>query len=140
MISKWRLFNFKSVRKETTVSFAPLTLFAGANSSGKSTILQSILLIVQTLQSNVLLVAELGGTPAVIHAYHWGDPDSDNLEAVFTSAPPPSLLVTWSGTRTGNFTKMEAIKHDFAGARCRRDERPLIVSARPGLSKDERTR
>jgi predicted ATPase len=49
MITKWKVFNFKSVRKETELSFGPLTIFAGANSSGKSTILQSILLISQTL-------------------------------------------------------------------------------------------
>ncbi len=49
MITKWKVFNFKSVQKETELSFGPLTIFAGANSSGKSTILQSILLISQTL-------------------------------------------------------------------------------------------
>ena len=33
MITKWRLFNFKSVRKQTELTFKPLTIFAGANSS-----------------------------------------------------------------------------------------------------------
>jgi len=51
MITKWRLFNFKSVRKETELELGPLTIFAGANSSGKSTVLQSMLLISQTLAS-----------------------------------------------------------------------------------------
>ena len=49
MITKWKLANFKSVKDETTLDFAPLTIFAGTNSSGKSTLLQSILLISQTL-------------------------------------------------------------------------------------------
>ncbi|MEI7695352.1 MAG: DUF3696 domain-containing protein [Chlorobium sp.] len=49
MITKWKLGNFRSVRDYTVLDFAPLTLFAGANSSGKSTILKSILLIAQTL-------------------------------------------------------------------------------------------
>lgn len=53
MITKWKLFNFKSIRKETELDFAPLTIFAGANSSGKSTILQSILLVAQTLSHKV---------------------------------------------------------------------------------------
>ena len=48
MITKWKVFNFKSIRKETELDFAPLTIFAGANSSGKSTFLQSILLVAQT--------------------------------------------------------------------------------------------
>lgn len=53
MITKWKLFNFKSIKKETELDFAPLTIFAGANSSGKSTLLQSILLIAQTLANKV---------------------------------------------------------------------------------------
>lgn len=35
------------------MEFRPLTIFTGANSSGKSTILQSILLVTQTLQSSI---------------------------------------------------------------------------------------
>ena len=53
MITKWRVFNFKSIRKETELNFAPLTIFAGANSSGKSTFLQSILLVAQTVAHKV---------------------------------------------------------------------------------------
>ncbi|MBU4174461.1 MAG: DUF3696 domain-containing protein [Actinobacteria bacterium] len=53
MITKWKVFNFKSVRNETELEFAPLTIFAGANSSGKSTLLQSILLVAQTLANKV---------------------------------------------------------------------------------------
>ena len=53
MISKWMVSNFKSIREETELELAPLTIFAGANSSGKSTFIQSILLIAQTLSHNV---------------------------------------------------------------------------------------
>ncbi len=49
MITKWKLGNFRSIRDYTVLDFSPLTLFAGANSSGKSTILKSILLIAQTI-------------------------------------------------------------------------------------------
>lgn len=52
MIKKWNIENFKSVNK-TSLEFAPLTIFAGANSSGKSTIIQSLLLTTQTIQSQV---------------------------------------------------------------------------------------
>lgn len=50
MLKKWEIENFKSFRKKTPIEFAPITVFAGANSSGKSTIIQSVLLIKQTLQ------------------------------------------------------------------------------------------
>jgi predicted ATPase len=53
MITKWRLFNFKSVRHETELALGPLTILAGPNSSGKSTLTQSMLLISQTLASKV---------------------------------------------------------------------------------------
>ena len=53
MIKEWKLDNFKSIDKEKDLEFRPLTIFTGANSSGKSTILQSILLVTQTLQSPI---------------------------------------------------------------------------------------
>ena len=53
MITRWRLFNFKSVKSDTSLEFGPLTIFAGPNSSGKSTWIQSLLLVSQTLSSRV---------------------------------------------------------------------------------------
>ncbi len=53
MITKWKVFNFKSIQKETELDFKPLTILAGPNSSGKSTLIQSILLIAQTLSSKI---------------------------------------------------------------------------------------
>jgi len=62
MIKRLALTNFKSIGKtlivndeeivEGKLDFAPLTIFCGKNSSGKSTLLQSILLLAQTLQNN----------------------------------------------------------------------------------------
>lgn len=49
MITKWKIKNFKSIRNEEELEIGPLTVFTGANSSGKSTIIQSILLIAQTI-------------------------------------------------------------------------------------------
>ena len=53
MITKWKVSNFKSIREETELDISPLTIFAGANSSGKSTFLQPILLVAQTLAHRV---------------------------------------------------------------------------------------
>jgi predicted ATPase len=62
MINRLALTNFKSIGKtlldsddgikESKLDFTPLTIFCGKNSSGKSTVLQSILLLAQTLQNN----------------------------------------------------------------------------------------
>jgi predicted ATPase len=51
MLKSWTVENFKSISKPVTLNLAPLTIFAGENSSGKSTVIQSILLVAQTLQS-----------------------------------------------------------------------------------------
>lgn len=53
MIKEWLLDNFKSINTKKELEFRPLTIFTGANSSGKSTILQSILLVTQTLQNPI---------------------------------------------------------------------------------------
>jgi predicted ATPase len=53
MIRQWYLANFKSVGDELRLELAPLTIIAGANSSGKSTVLQSLLLVTQTLGSKL---------------------------------------------------------------------------------------
>lgn len=53
MIKQWSVSNFKSIQEPVTMELAPLTLFVGQNSAGKSTLIQSILMAAQTIQSNV---------------------------------------------------------------------------------------
>ena len=53
MITSWTVKSFKSIYDSTTLKLAPLTVFAGANSSGKSSLIQSILLTAQTIQSTM---------------------------------------------------------------------------------------
>lgn len=50
MLTRWTLHNFKSFHNSEPLNLAPLTLLCGANSSGKSSVLQSMLLIKQTLE------------------------------------------------------------------------------------------
>ncbi len=42
---------YKSIRDETTIKIRPLTILAGANSSGKSSIMQPMLMVKQTLDA-----------------------------------------------------------------------------------------
>ena len=53
MLTEWKLYNFKSIKELTNFCLEPVTVLAGANSSGKTTLLQSILLAAQTLSSPV---------------------------------------------------------------------------------------
>jgi predicted ATPase len=52
-LRSWTIKNFKSVRDET-VEFGPLTILVGPNSSGKSSLIQSILLATQAAQSSAI--------------------------------------------------------------------------------------
>lgn len=87
MLKSWTLENFKSVGRRVDLELAPLTIFAGANSSGKSTFLHSILLLKQTVQyapSNRPLalngpILKLGRYDDVFH----DQPDSANIRIGF---------------------------------------------------------
>ncbi len=50
MLREYRLTNFKAFSETVTIPIRPLTLIFGANSSGKSSIFQSLLLLKQTLE------------------------------------------------------------------------------------------
>ena len=81
MITELRAQNFKSWQDTDTLQFAPLTGFFGANNSGKTSILQVLLLLQQTVREencnfplnfgkgNNSLV-NLGDFDAVIHRHN----------------------------------------------------------------------
>ena len=50
-ITKIAVKGFKSIAEEREIDIRPLTILAGANSSGKSSIMQSLLLLKQTLEA-----------------------------------------------------------------------------------------
>src|SRR5579864_8197132 len=50
-ITRVTVGGFKSISQEQSIEIKPLTILAGANSSGKSSIMQPLLLLKQTLES-----------------------------------------------------------------------------------------
>lgn len=63
MLTGLQLTNFKSWDDTGPIRLAPLTIFFGRNSSGKSSLLQSLLLMKQTAESlDPRLVLDFGGT------------------------------------------------------------------------------
>ena len=50
MLKRWTIENFKSFCGRAEFSLSPITVLAGANSSGKSTVIQGLLLAKQTIQ------------------------------------------------------------------------------------------
>lgn len=79
MLTHIRMKNFKSWADSGQVKLAPLTCFFGANSSGKSSLLQMLLLLKQTIGSEEVLffgdedsLVNLGSFNEVIHRHNRG--------------------------------------------------------------------
>ena len=81
MITELRAQNFKSWQDTGPLQFAPLTGFFGANNSGKTSILQVLLLLQQTVEAENLnlpinfgkdskSLVNLGNFGAVIHRHY----------------------------------------------------------------------
>ena len=84
MITEFRMENFKSWEDTGKLDFAPMTGFFGANSSGKTSILQVLLMLKQTVErssewneplffGDEASIVNLGNYDAVIHQHN---PDS----------------------------------------------------------------
>ena len=56
----WRMSSFKSVKNSVEIELAPLTVVVGANSAGKSSLIQSILLVAQNASGFVRSSASQG--------------------------------------------------------------------------------
>ncbi|MGB7340179.1 MAG: AAA family ATPase [Phototrophicaceae bacterium] len=81
-ISKITVKGFKSLYDETSIDIRPLTILAGANSSGKSSIMQPLLLMKQTLESTYTPKVFLLNGPNVRYTdprqfFHIDAPDSE---------------------------------------------------------------
>ena len=61
MIKTFRLRNFKAFEDTGNIELKPITVLAGTNSGGKSSILQSLLLLKQTLDSPADIAISLDG-------------------------------------------------------------------------------
>jgi hypothetical protein len=60
------------------------------------------------------LVAEIGGDPERIYAYHDRFPDKVSLEMAKYEMPAPGVMVAWQGTRLGDRGGFNAWKHDYS--------------------------
>lgn len=65
MLKSWSIENFKPIVNSGELKLAPVTVLAGRNSSGKSSLLQSILMIAQTLSNPLPERALLPNGPIV---------------------------------------------------------------------------
>ena len=97
MLTHWGLTNFKSIY-DADLPLAPLTVLTGTNSSGKSSLIQSILLVAQTLQNHLperTLVlngplVELGSFEQIIS---YGGKNSDTMKIIIHLCPEDTKIL-----------------------------------------------
>ena len=88
MIYSLSLQNFKSFCNLDTLSIKPLTILCGANSSGKSTILKSILTLKQSFSGSktydtLILNGELVNNGFFVYFVHYGFGDFFTISQSF---------------------------------------------------------
>ena len=81
MITRWEVENFKSVQGKADLEIGSLTVFAGANSSGKSSFIQSILLAAQTMTQKKISSHSVVLNGSLIRLGQLSDITSDSSES-----------------------------------------------------------
>ena len=125
MITELRAQNFKSWQDTGTLQFAPLTAFFGANSSGKSSILQVLLMLTQTVKHP---------SPDWNEPLYFGDEESranlgsfDDIIRGHNEDLKLGIFVSWKLPET---TQIELISTDslsFSTSIAKKAERPDLV-------------
>ncbi len=73
MISKMSLYKFKAISSAEDIEIKPITIICGKNSCGKSSIIQSLLLLKQTLDKPSINEAEIALEGDYLHYSHLSD-------------------------------------------------------------------
>ncbi|MYB00702.1 AAA family ATPase, partial [Candidatus Poribacteria bacterium] len=104
MITHIRVKNFKSWQDSGGVELAPLTGFFGTNSSGKSSLLQMLLSLKQTVGRNEVLffgdeksLVNLGNFQEVIHGHEVRNELYLGLNCRLSHTVPYDFVVTTQG-------------------------------------------
>lgn len=108
LLTQVSLTNFKAFRSKTRIPLAPLTLVYGANSAGKSSVIQSLLLLKQSRDFDRLVtqgpIVNVGAFRGIVHGHTEGELDislsyGSLLEWMSSNEnphPSPPRSVSWS--------------------------------------------
>jgi len=148
MITRLRAQNFKSWKDTGDLRIAPLTGLFGTNSSGKTSILQAVLILKQSTESpdprRVLYlgdersIVDLGTFYDVIHGHDtglelkfslsWKDTESGRLDAAFGADNSRLHLAEFTCTRGPDVLR---VKEEPGGFSFNRNDGPWIETASP---------
>ncbi|MFH1636342.1 MAG: AAA family ATPase [Chloroflexota bacterium] len=82
MLKNIRIENFKSFQDTQTIELAPLTILAGINSAGKSSLIQALLLLKQSLETMPSVVLDFKGSSYLEQSL------GDNFNSFIFGCPP----------------------------------------------------
>jgi len=130
-ITKITVNGFKSLAEETSIEIRPLTILAGATSSGKSSIMQPLLLLKQTLE------ATYDPGPLLIHGPHVRFTQVEQMLSRRTSGPRKRSLEVAFVVEGGEALAV-SFTHDAPGGlevtRMTTTEDDSVFELRPGYS------
>ena len=125
MITELRAQNFKSWKDTGELQFAPLTGFFGANSSGKSSILQVLLMLTQTVKHP---------SPDWNEPLYFGDEESranlgsfDDIIRGHNEDLKLGIFVSWKLPETTQFELISTDSLSFSTSIAKKAERPDLV-------------
>jgi predicted ATPase len=140
MLTRLRLKNFKAWQDSGDIRLAPLTVLFGANSAGKTSIPQLLLLLKQTAESpdrqralqlgDSRTLVDLGTYDDVVHNHDTSQPMDAELDWTLSQTlevTDPQLSRVYRGTSVSFQVSIEADKR----------HQPLVRSLRYGLSNGE---
>ncbi|MCF3646027.1 AAA family ATPase [Planktothrix agardhii] len=120
MLTEYQLTNFKAFSKTKPIPIRPITLIYGPNSSGKSSIIQSLLLLKQTLQHaespDIILIpkgnlVDLGSYRDFVYCHDVSQPFS--IQATLPFHPQKWLEKSWALEQLQDTTELK-IRINFA--------------------------
>ena len=132
MITDFRVENFKSWKDTGKIDFAPLTGFFGANSSGKTSLLQVLLMLKQTVErpSNWNDTLDFGDENSIVNLGSFGDiiyrhkPDL-SLRISVAWQLPEKLIVQTSHERPADRIETTALSFSTSIVKI---DRQLVIS------------
>ncbi|GAA3749425.1 putative ATPase [Spinactinospora alkalitolerans] len=135
MLDRIQLTNFKAFR-QAEIPLRPLTLLTGLNSSGKSTVMQSLALIKQSSLAAMLgpggglllngSLIELGAGRDVLHA-DWVEDDEIDGEYIRVGVDVDGVPYRWTLAYEATTDKLDMLSADISGA-----AEHSLLSAQPG--------
>lgn len=112
--------NYKSIKDEVKLEIKPLTVFSGANSSGKSSFMQPILLLKQTIESNYdpgplklngpnVIQSSFSKLLSQVNGKNFSNEFSISIGVKYSSKNKEALKLFF--TKTGNRILLSKMKH-----------------------------